>query len=64
VVLNRAVSGTVLPILNGLAHEAPRREVERMYLAVLADNAAAVSLYENAGFRAVHEYCYFARGTA
>lgn len=55
--------GVAKAILNGLAQEALRREVGQMYLAVMADNAAAISLYESAGFGAVHEYCYFASQT-
>lgn len=53
--------GAAKAVLNGLAEEALRHEVRQMYLAVMADNAAATSFYENAGFGAVHEYCYFAR---
>lgn len=34
--------------------------VEHRYLAVMADNHTARRLYERAGFRTTHEYCYFA----
>jgi ribosomal protein S18 acetylase RimI-like enzyme len=53
--------GVAKAILNGLAEEALRHEVRQLYLAVMADNPPAISLYDNAGFRAVHEYCYFSR---
>lgn len=55
--------GVAKAILNGLAQEALRRDVGQMHLAVMADNAAAISLYESAGFSVVHEYCYFASRT-
>lgn len=45
--------------LNGLAREAARRGIGRMYLAVMADNEAATALYSSAGFRTTHDYCYF-----
>jgi GNAT superfamily N-acetyltransferase len=51
--------GVANAVLNGLANEARQRGTERMYLAVMAENAAATALYERAGFRAVHEYSYF-----
>ena len=47
-------------VLNALAVEALARGAERMYLAVMADNAGARSLYERAGFRPAHDYCYYA----
>ncbi len=53
--------GVAKAVLNGLAQEAFRRQVAQMYLAVMADNDAGISLYEDSGFGAVHEYCYYAR---
>lgn len=55
--------GVARAILGGLAEEAFRRELEHMYLAVLADNDAATSLYASSGFEVVHEYSYFAAQT-
>lgn len=51
--------GVARTILEGLAEEAVRRGVGQMYLAALADNDAAIALYEGAGFRTTHEYSYF-----
>lgn len=51
--------GVASAVLNGLAQGAAQRGVPRLYLAVVADNAAARSLYEGAGFVAAHEYSYF-----
>jgi ribosomal protein S18 acetylase RimI-like enzyme len=51
--------GAASAVLNALAVQALALWAERMYLAVMADNAGARSLYERAGFRPVHEYCYF-----
>lgn len=56
--------GVARAVLDGLAAEALRRDVGRMYLAVLADNTAATALYANAGFTATHEYAYFTGRTA
>ncbi|MGH9090499.1 MAG: GNAT family N-acetyltransferase [Acidimicrobiales bacterium] len=55
--LRRGVASTVLAIL---AAEASAAGAHRMYLAVQADNAAAVSLYGRAGFRPAHRYRYMA----
>lgn len=52
--------GVASSVLHGLAQEAVRRGVDRMYLAVMADNEGARTLYENAGFEATHEYSYYA----
>jgi len=51
--------GIARAVLRGLAEEAIRRGVRQMYLAVMADNDAAVALYDKAGFRTAHEYSYF-----
>jgi ribosomal protein S18 acetylase RimI-like enzyme len=51
--------GVARAVLAGLAADALRRGTGRLYLAVMADNAAAAALYRRAGFRAVHEYSYF-----
>lgn len=51
--------GVANAVLHGLAMEALDRRAEGMYLAVMAENEAASRLYERAGFRSVHEYCYF-----
>jgi ribosomal protein S18 acetylase RimI-like enzyme len=51
--------GVAKAVLRGLAEEAERREVQRMYLAVMANNDGATALYGSAGFKAVHEYSYF-----
>ena len=53
--------GAATAVLGGLAAEALRRAVDRLYLAVMADNDAATALYGRAGFRAVHEYSYHLR---
>jgi ribosomal protein S18 acetylase RimI-like enzyme len=53
--------GVARAVLGGLAKEAQRLDVARMYLAVMADNRAALDLYARAGFRPVHEYSYFGR---
>jgi N-acetylglutamate synthase len=55
--------GVAKAVLCGLAEQAFRHEVEHMYLAVMADNDAAASLYERSGFEVVHEYSYFAGQT-
>lgn len=52
--------GVARTALQGLAREAVRRGVDRLYLAVLADNEGARTLYESAGFEPTHEYSYFA----
>lgn len=46
-------------VLHALAIEAHRADVERMYLAVMADNQPAAALYASAGFEVTHEYSYF-----
>jgi ribosomal protein S18 acetylase RimI-like enzyme len=51
--------GVAQALLSGLAREATRRDVEKVYLAVMANNHAATALYATAGFTPVHEYCYF-----
>lgn len=51
--------GVARAVLNGLASEAARRGIGRMYLAVIAANEAATGLYASAGFGTTHEYCYF-----
>lgn len=51
--------GVAQSVLHALAREAVRRDVERMYLAVVADSEAARALYASAGFEVVHEYSYF-----
>lgn len=51
--------GGASAVLSGLAREAAHRGIDRMYLAVMADNEAATALYSSAGFRTTHEYCYF-----
>lgn len=45
-------------VLRALARLAQERRVPTMYLGVMADNAAARSLYEHSGFTTVHEYWY------
>lgn len=55
--------GTARAIVNALAEEALRRDANRMYLAVMADNDPASALYASAGFRVVHQYSYFAGET-
>lgn len=52
--------GAASAILASLASGAAQAAVERLYLAVQADNRA-VALYERAGFSAVHTYEYLAR---
>ncbi len=52
--------GVADSVLNGLAIEAAERGIGRMYLAVMATNDAGTALYASAGFRATHDYCYFA----
>jgi ribosomal protein S18 acetylase RimI-like enzyme len=52
--------GVASSVLNGLATEAAERGIGGMYLAVMATNDAGTALYASAGFRATHEYCYFA----
>lgn len=44
-------------MLNALATEALALGAERLYLAVMEDNAGARSLCERAGFRPAHECC-------
>lgn len=51
--------GAASVVLRALATEAASRHAEHMYLAVMADNTAGVSLYEGVGFRPTHEYCYW-----
>lgn len=51
--------GAATAVLNALATEARVLGAARMYLAVMADNAGARSMYERAGFRRAHEYCYY-----
>ena len=51
--------GVANAVLNGLATEALQREIRRMYLAVIADNDAATSLYNRAGFKVTHSYSYY-----
>ena len=58
-VSSRRRRGVARGVLGGLAVEAADRGVGQLYLAVMADNVAAMALYSSAGFRAVHEYCYF-----
>lgn len=53
--------GAASAVLHRLAVEALDREVEHMYLAVMADNPAALALYQRAGFNVTHEYSYFAK---
>jgi N-acetylglutamate synthase len=53
--------GVGVAVLHALANEAATRGAEHMYLAVMADNTAALDLYERSGFDRVHEYSYFAR---
>lgn len=45
-------------VLGALAQHSQARGVETMYLAVMAENAAARALYERSAFAAVHEYWY------
>jgi ribosomal protein S18 acetylase RimI-like enzyme len=51
--------GMAQAVLHALATEGQRRGVERLYLAVMADNAPAAALYASAGFDITHEYSYF-----
>lgn len=51
--------GVAQAILHALATEALCRDVQRLYLAVMADNEPAVALYATAGFEVAHEYSYF-----
>ncbi len=51
--------GAATAVLHRLAIEARSLGAEGMYLAVMADNDAARSLYETAGFQISHEYRYF-----
>ena len=53
--------GAATAVLHRLACEALAAGVANLYLAVVADNAAACVLYGAAGFTATHEYCYYAR---
>ena len=53
--------GAASAVLHQLAVEALDREVEHMYLAVMADNPAALALYQRSGFNVTHEYSYFAK---
>ena len=53
--------GAASAVLHQLALEALDREVEQMYLAVMADNQAALALYHRANFNVTHDYSYFAR---
>lgn len=53
--------GVARAVLSRLAEAAIQRGVESMYLPVQADNAAAIALYERAGFVTSHEYCYFTK---
>ncbi len=55
--------GVARAVLDGLAEEALRHGAARMYLAVMADNAAAIRLYRRCGFGPAHEYCYFTAPT-
>jgi ribosomal protein S18 acetylase RimI-like enzyme len=52
--------GAASAILASLASGAAQAGVERMYLAVQADNPA-ITLYERAGFSVVHAYEYLTR---
>ncbi len=52
--------GVATAVLHHLACEATSRGVERMYLAVMADNSGARRLYDAVGFVASHEYRFFA----
>ena len=54
-------NGVASSILNTLAKEAAGRGIKHMYLAVMADNNAAIALYASASFTTVHEYSYFTR---
>ncbi len=45
-------------VLRAVARRVEESRVERMYLAVMADNVAARALYERSAFAAVHEYSY------
>lgn len=53
--------GAASAVLHALATEAARRHAEHMYLAVMAENTAGLSLYERIGFRRAHEYSYWSR---
>jgi N-acetylglutamate synthase len=54
--------GVARSVLHGLAQVAAGRGIGWLYLAAMADNDAATALYGRAGFRVVHEYCYFTDG--
>ncbi len=56
--------GVASSVLNGLAKDALDRGAARMYLAVMTENDAAAGLYQSAGFKAVHEYRYFANNSS
>ena len=51
--------GAASAVVAAIASEAIQVGVDRMYLAVLADNAPALSLYGRVGFQAVHRYQYW-----
>lgn len=51
--------GAASAVLHRLAVGAAARQADRMYLAVMADNAPALDFYRRASFQIDHEYSYF-----
>jgi len=58
-VLGHRGQGLAAQILLGLAHEAAARRLERVFLQVEEDNAAAAALYRRAGFTTRWRYHYW-----